>query len=521
MPRKTCSNCKLVKTGVKLCADDLLCPECEYDNANKSAKGGQTKAQSKLPALADVQEPLAAVAEPTNHSSSSSSNAKINRPKQTDSKKLTSNEACVITPDTIKKSKSIRSATARAASAASAPLPVEQLNETIEAAPPAISTSDVESPTIVPATTSHSTATLKMPATDISAGADNRTGFRIVINELLAYATFYRDKCTGADLHKVIVNFYLPSEINESKTILLNEYSIHLTDCPFRTARRQSNTRSAHDAEVEDILGVLEFLDNLNSLDSVNFAAATLDRLPRYGPNDINICAVVDKQLQLDKQLSNMNNTLEEKLIQNQVETREAIVNKFKEITGQLQESLNEFSSKCISAVKSLSSQAGIDREVSVTQVDRSMNVVLSGIDENRDAAVWRNVVMQALDKAAGTRVEVIDAFRLGRFVNGRSRPILIKLNSVWNRRLILAGARKLRDTQELRRVFITADEPPDVRRLNTWNRLKGKAERDGKNVIVSEDGVLSIDGVDIFCKRRGFVTATLNSSMNHNGGQH
>ena len=125
------------------------------------------------------------------------------------------------------------------------------------------------------------------------------------------------------------------------------------------------------------------------------------------------------------------------------------------------------------------------------------------------------------LNHAAGTRVDVIDAFRLGRFVNGRKRPILVKFNSVWNRRLILAGARKLRDTQELRRVFITADEPPDVRRRNTWKRLKDKAERDGKNVQVSQDGVLSIDGVDIFCLQRGFIASQLNVTTNHNGGQH
>ena len=148
-----------------------------------------------------------------------------------------------------------------------------------------------------------------------------------------------------------------------------------LTDCSFKSVRRQSNTRSAHDAEVENILGVLEFLDNLNSLDSVNFAAATLDRLPRYGPNDINICAVVDKQLQLDKQLPSLNNTLEEKLVQNRVETTDAIEVKFKEITDQLQDSLNEFSSKCILAVRSLNSQTGTEREVGDTRVDRSMNV--------------------------------------------------------------------------------------------------------------------------------------------------
>jgi hypothetical protein len=35
MPKRTCSNCKQAKLGVKLCADDLLCPDCDAANENK------------------------------------------------------------------------------------------------------------------------------------------------------------------------------------------------------------------------------------------------------------------------------------------------------------------------------------------------------------------------------------------------------------------------------------------------------------------------------------------------------
>ena len=123
-------------------------------------------------------------------------------------------QAVSVADDTNTKSKSTRSASARTASAASS---VEQLGDTNGTALPAVA----ESHTITPATLTSSAAASKLPATDVSAGASSRTGIKIIINELLAYATFYRDKCTGADLHKMIVSFYLPSEINESKTLLL------------------------------------------------------------------------------------------------------------------------------------------------------------------------------------------------------------------------------------------------------------------------------------------------------------
>jgi hypothetical protein len=72
---------------VKLCADDLLCPECEVANANKPA---ELHTKTKLSTTAAAQEPSAVVAEPTNQSGSS--NSKINRPEQKKPEKLSSSD---------------------------------------------------------------------------------------------------------------------------------------------------------------------------------------------------------------------------------------------------------------------------------------------------------------------------------------------------------------------------------------------------------------------------------------------
>ena len=82
-----------------------------------------------------------------------------------------------------------------------------------------------------------------------------------------------------------------------------------------------------------------------------------------------------------------------------------------------------------------------------------------------------------------------------------------MNLNSVWNRRLVVAGARKLRDITTINGVFITADEPLDDRRRNTLDRLKLRAQQYGKSVSISSDGVLSIDGVDTFSLQGGFIS--------------
>ena len=100
---------------------------------------------------------------------------------------------------------------------------------------------------------------------------------------------------------------------------------------------------------------------------------------------------------------------------------------------------------------------------------------------------------------AAGRDIEVDDAFRIGeRFTVGKTRPILIKLHSGWDRRVVLSGARKLSSVEEYRRrLYISPDEPLETRRRNTMTRLSKKEERKGKTAVITRDGVLSIDEVE------------------------
>ena len=89
--------------------------------------------------------------------------------------------------------------------------------------------------------------------------------------------------------------------------------------------------------------------------------------------------------------------------------------------------------------------------------------------------------------------------------LNEYKRPILVRLHSVWDRRLVISGARKLADVEEHRGIFLCADEPAEVRRKKILSRLKARAERATRVVSVSQDGnILSIDGVEVYCVGRG-----------------
>ena len=62
-----------------------------------------------------------------------------------------------------------------------------------------------------------------------------------------------------------------------------------------------------HDAETDDVLSIM-FLDKRSLLTDVKFVASDLDRLPKYGPEELNICSIADKQETLNSRLVDLSN---------------------------------------------------------------------------------------------------------------------------------------------------------------------------------------------------------------------
>jgi hypothetical protein len=145
----------------------------------------------------------------------------------------------------------------------------------------------------------------------------------------------------------------------------------------------------------------------------------------------------------------------------------------------------------------------------------RLNNIVIFGVNENRDPLIWRAEIEDILIHVVGHAVHINDVFRLGAYRDERSRPVLVKLNSAWDRRLVLSGCWKLKDYNS-GRVFIRPDEPLDIRRQQTMTRLKQKAEREGKTVSV-DGGVLCIDDIVVFSLSDGFVKDDNNRGISNN----
>ena len=282
-------------------------------------------------------------------------------------------------------------------------------------------------------------------------------------------------------------------------------------------ARRSSSQRPASEAEVEDILLIFDVLDNLSDgpLQDIKFAASSLDRLPKYGPEEINICSVIDHQVLTDARMAELISidACAKTSPQNvQVNKMEALLADLNHTSSQLESASQKITTQLVLLDKVIENghePRRDDKSVSSmkSSADRALNVVISGVAEDKQPSEWRNKVAEGLAVAAGRHVDIADAFRLGRFQQGRTRPVLVKLRSIWDKRVVLSNSRTLDQHDQpdfIRRMFISTGEPLEVRRKNMLKRIRIRAEREGKLVRVSDDGnclyvndslVFSIDG--------------------------
>jgi len=98
--------------------------------------------------------------------------------------------------------------------------------------------------------------------------------------------------------------------------------------------------------------------------------------------------------------------------------------------------------------------------------ITTDLGMSLSGVLlKAREDAVWQAQVDDVLFKAAGREVSVSDVLLLSKYNAIQTRPLLVKLESAWNTRIVLSGAHKLTKEVDLARVFILPDETLEGRR--------------------------------------------------------
>ena len=346
---------------------------------------------------------------------------------------------------------------------------------------------------------------------------------KIVVNELLAYVDFYRHNSNTDALRRVVLTSFSPLCVTAAKKLLVQQYLPLLESCPLTAERRTSAARAACEVEIEDIIGLFHLIDAQNISAGVMFAAVNLDAMPKFGPEEINIAAVVQRQIRLEDAVDRINDTVQGLNVNRcdkeaETASRETITQlkldelqqKFNSLSSSISASLSQLNSVCNAALTVTNADRNSGLTTSATE--RSSNLIIFGVKEDRDATVWQRNVDAILQFVVDKPVDVVDMYRLGRYNATKTRPVLVKLRAVWDRRLILNKSRKLKDYNQ-RGIFIAPDEPIEVRRKQTMDRLRYRAERDNRQTEII-DGVLHIDGVATY----SLVNGLIKNNNNNNG---
>jgi len=94
----------------------------------------------------------------------------------------------------------------------------------------------------------------------------------------------------------------------------------------MKAEQRKSTTRKAHVAELNDIIGIFDFLDSQSILAGMTFHSTALDRLPGvYELEDINIAVIADRQIIMDAKVEHPTSSMVDFLTNNNVFTSQSI----------------------------------------------------------------------------------------------------------------------------------------------------------------------------------------------------
>ena len=124
------------------------------------------------------------------------------------------------------------------------------------------------------------------------------TNMAVHVNELLCYITHSKRAGNIKGLINIIKNTFGDEDIKEGKELLWKLRGGLLGNF---TNRVRSVTRTAKEANIDDIISAISDLDASNKLPE--FVAMDLDKLPGVQPEDLNIFYYIDRMASMETQL--------------------------------------------------------------------------------------------------------------------------------------------------------------------------------------------------------------------------
>ncbi len=309
-----------------------------------------------------------------------------------------------------------------------------------------------------------------------------------LVNPVLAFVKAFRLKGDRSHLSSLlIVKFSVTQLVNALKDLWFHCHADLIRLDFAYVARRSSDPGQLFNTVLSDMLTAFDKLDIDKSLPEIFCEAVDLVSLPTLDPDpvskqlELNTCAVknlTDTVSCLQSSSSvpatpeialTLSTTLDS--LTELVQTAEKIKDELSSSVRHAISSISSLSSPGSNVSRPPESNRGVapKKDAQTIPPDRRSNIILFGLPEKDNLEDTKSIVDEVFSFVVGKDVNWSDAFRLGRRkANVTSdplppRPLLVKLVSEWDKRLLLSSKYKLKNFTSAR-VFLSEDLPPEVR---------------------------------------------------------
>ena len=240
--------------------------------------------------------------------------------------------------------------------------------------------------------------------------------FKVILNDLLSFINCYRHKLDTDVLllRQAVLSFFTPNEILEGKLLLVSEFEVFLLGeiGQFKAKRRNTQERQAHEAELDDILGLFDVIVSKHLTKDSLFVVSDFTRLSTLildesGPGDIDIQQTNTKLEESAKKMSASIETLVsscsqrgdmsimEQSLQSAVRDMDCRLAAFNTTISERLDYLLTVCNQLNDTVASSHFSAPFHVQASPAmppqhQLDHSLNILVFGMAENRSPLVWR-----------------------------------------------------------------------------------------------------------------------------------
>lgn len=275
---------------------------------------------------------------------------------------------------------------------------------------------------------------------------------------VLAFIKAFRLKGDANALKQAALSrFSIPMLFSAKKSLWAHcEEVLSSLELPF-TPRRSSEKRSQAAADLDDILLAFSKLDDDDKIPEIYCEAAELVKLPPVSTDPIgemiavnasSLKVIEDSISQLQVVLAGLSSKLDSSAL---------AIPPPASYASALQ------SAPCTASALTKSPVAG---RPNTSKDNRSDSLIVFGLPEVKSLTDLRQSVDEVLTFVVGRPVPLNDLFRLGRLKPPgdstlspplRPRPVILKLSSAWDRRLVLSTVRKLKG-YAIKRIYICED---------------------------------------------------------------